>query len=65
MYESSHSRDVNQMQDELSGEGWTRRNWTSRLPYYIPILTWLPEYSWRSNLYKDLIAGAHFPIPYL
>lgn len=41
----------------LNQEGWTRRNWASRIPYYIPILTWLPEYDWKTNIIKDVVAG--------
>lgn len=43
--------------DRPSHEGWTRRNWISRIPYYIPILTWFPEYRWKTNFLRDIIAG--------
>ena len=55
----SHHRVSHSSQGDggLSQEGWTRRNWASRIPYYIPILTWLPEYDWKTNIIKDAVAG--------
>ena len=29
----------------------------SRIPYYIPILHWLPRYQWRENFVNDILAG--------
>lgn len=31
--------------------------WRSRMPYYVPILTWLPMYSWRTALLGDAASG--------
>jgi hypothetical protein len=28
-----------------------------RMPYYMPILLWLPKYNWRESLIYDLFAG--------
>ncbi len=33
------------------------QNWHKRIPYYIPILTWLPQYDWRANLIRDVVVG--------
>jgi len=35
-----------------------RSTFRQRLPYYIPILTWLPNYSFRHSITADIIAGA-------
>ena len=29
----------------------------ARAPYYVPIVTWLPQYKWRSKLIPDILAG--------
>lgn len=29
----------------------------TRVPYYIPIVTWLPKYKWREDIVSDLVAG--------
>jgi high affinity sulfate transporter 1 len=28
-----------------------------KVPYYVPILTWLPKYEWRKLLVRDILAG--------
>src|SRR3989338_6320276 len=28
-----------------------------RLPYYVPVIGWLPHYQWKTQLLKDTIAG--------
>ena len=35
----------------------SREEFLKRLPYYIPILAWLPQYSWRQSLLGDVISG--------
>jgi hypothetical protein len=29
----------------------------TRLPYYIPIISWLPKYKWKDDIMSDLVAG--------
>jgi high affinity sulfate transporter 1 len=38
---------------------WTyyRREFRKRLPYYVPIVGWLPRYRWRDQLGRDVLAG--------
>lgn len=43
--------------EEKEEDGWTLQNWHRRIPYYIPILTWLPQYDWKANLVRDIVVG--------
>jgi hypothetical protein len=38
------------------GEGWAREG-IKRLPYYVPVLSWLPHYQWKEHLLRDVLAG--------
>jgi len=45
-----------QQQEQLKKESLKSRLQT-RIPYYIPVIGWLPEYSWKQDFAKDLVAG--------
>ncbi|XP_049850528.1 uncharacterized protein LOC126322730 [Schistocerca gregaria] len=62
IYSASRAEDPNveayfTARDQLQRRGGMRNKLKTRIPYYIPIIYWLPKYSWRRDFVNDLIAG--------
>jgi len=59
--EHFHHRRHRKRSDAAPGErglfGVPWRTVARRIPYYIPVLSWLPRYPWREDLIWDLFAG--------
>jgi MFS superfamily sulfate permease-like transporter len=47
---------IEQKRDEQRNESVFKKVKT-RIPYYIPILSWLPKYNVKEDLVKDIVAG--------
>eukprot|EP01120_Amphizonella_sp_Union-15-10_P010865 TRINITY_DN4503_c0_g1_i1.p1 TRINITY_DN4503_c0_g1~~TRINITY_DN4503_c0_g1_i1.p1 ORF type:complete len:652 (-),score=114.26 TRINITY_DN4503_c0_g1_i1:35-1990(-) len=55
---SGSVKDPDFVREDPSGPGHGRwQIFKQKFPYYIPILFWMPNYQWRRDLPKDLIAG--------
>jgi hypothetical protein len=47
-----------QCRSHMEVESWLEwKTIRRRMPYYMPILLWLPKYNWRESLIYDLFAG--------